>query len=556
VEGGWLEVRIPLLDMGGANTTITRVQLQDSTGGARPTFYIDDLRFVGSGSPSTPPPTPSTPPSSSSAFVYDDSLRWSNWSWQTIVNIGAASPVFAGSRSMAVTYNAAWAGLSFYNPGLNTSPYTHLQFAMYLGGRPPSSVSVGLSNTSGAMIKPVNPASYVSSSSGGWTQISIPLWALGATNTTITRVTLQENTGGAQATLYIDNLVFVTGGGAPPTPQPGPSGGEGVRASSNPPGGLQPSRVPQFIVVTSDDNYHIEGNTWLLDTLLGARRNPYGSGNSKTFDGAKVRGTLFVNANYEGSSPIRTSLRHAYDSGHEIANHTYRHVGNAGKEQWLDEIKRVTDWQVKPTPSGGLGISRSDLSGFRAPYLQYNPELYQALHEQGLTIDSSIQAAGVGRDGSNDNWPYTLVDGSPEAKYMFERGWTTQKPPGSHPNIWELPLNAFFVPPMLQGKYGPALYGCDWNLIEQRLVTPDEFYELLRYNLDLRLNSNRAPMVLCLHSQLYGVRASDPQEKREQAAGLQDALSRFMDYALSKSAVRAVRAVDLINWMLDPRPLN
>jgi hypothetical protein len=126
-SGGWHIVSIPLVDLGGANTTITRVQMQESTGGARPTFYIDDMGFTGSGStpppeatPTPEPPPPPPPMASSGTFIYDDSLRWSNWSWQTGVNPNVTSPVHAGSKSMSVTYNAAWAGLSFHNSGFNT----------------------------------------------------------------------------------------------------------------------------------------------------------------------------------------------------------------------------------------------------------------------------------------------------------------------------------------------------------------------------------------------------------------------------------------------------
>ena len=69
------------------------------------------------------------------------------------------------------------------------------------------------------------------------------------------------------------------------------------------------------------------------------------------------------------------------------------------------------------------------------------------------------------------------------------------------------------------------------------------------------LLSNRAPLVLCLHSDFYGLQPWDDDEEQARAQEMQDALSRFADYALSHEAVRAVRPMDLIGWMLDPRPL-
>ncbi|MBM3926001.1 MAG: hypothetical protein FJ320_08455 [SAR202 cluster bacterium] len=166
--GGWLTINIPLTALGGANTTITRVQVQNSTSAARPTFYIDDMSFTGDGGGEPPPPPP---PGGSTATVYGDSLQWANWSWGSSLNPNATSPVFAGSNSLAVTYNSAWAGLSLHHSGLNTSSYTHLRFVIHLGGgQSLSSIAVSLHNTSDTPITEVNPADYDTSASGGWLQ--------------------------------------------------------------------------------------------------------------------------------------------------------------------------------------------------------------------------------------------------------------------------------------------------------------------------------------------------------------------------------------------------
>jgi hypothetical protein len=202
-SGGWFTVNIPLSELGGSNTTITRVQIQNATSSARPAFYIDDMSFGGG---STPPPPP--PPGGSSSTIYGDSLTWANWSWSASVNPNATSPVFAGSNSMAVTYNSAWAGLSLHHSGFSTSPYTHLRFAIHLGGRPVSSVVVSLYNASDSPFNDIDPTSYATSAGGGWMQVAIPLSALGASSTTVTRVTIQDNTGGPQPTFHIDNLAF------------------------------------------------------------------------------------------------------------------------------------------------------------------------------------------------------------------------------------------------------------------------------------------------------------------------------------------------------------
>ena len=51
--GTWQKIEIPLTGL-GSPTTVTDLVWQDTTGGAQPTFYLDDIAFVGSG---TPPPS-------------------------------------------------------------------------------------------------------------------------------------------------------------------------------------------------------------------------------------------------------------------------------------------------------------------------------------------------------------------------------------------------------------------------------------------------------------------------------------------------------------------
>lgn len=111
---------------------------------------------------------------------------------------------------MSVTFNKAWAGLSLHHSGFDTSPYTSLRFAIRPGGQSLSAISVSLSNSSGQPIKAVDPQGYATAAGNGWYTVSIPLTVLQAANTTITRVQLQEDTGQAQPTFYLDDLGFAS----------------------------------------------------------------------------------------------------------------------------------------------------------------------------------------------------------------------------------------------------------------------------------------------------------------------------------------------------------
>jgi hypothetical protein len=142
-------------------------------------------------------------------FVYDDSLQWDDWSWDSTINPNATSPVFSGARSISVKYNAAWAALSLHSPSsFSTASFTQLHFAVLPGSIPLSGLLVGLYNSSDTPISYVTVQPYASSAAGGWYTVNIPLSDLGASNTTIGRVTIQEGQGAAQPTLYVDEVKF------------------------------------------------------------------------------------------------------------------------------------------------------------------------------------------------------------------------------------------------------------------------------------------------------------------------------------------------------------
>jgi hypothetical protein len=226
-DNGWHLVRVPLSALGAIDRTISRMHIQEQTGSPQPTIYLDDIRFIGADDPGgsssssgpgdsgdqgddSAPGGSSPPPSSGATMVYDDSLHWSNWSWSASVNPIVTSPVHAGSRSMSVTFNAAWAGLLLHTSSdFDTSPYSALSFAIRPGGQLLSEIAVSLYDASGALINQVDPQPYAASAGDGWHRVTIPLADLGAANTIITRVQLQEDSGRAQPTFHLDDLGFI-----------------------------------------------------------------------------------------------------------------------------------------------------------------------------------------------------------------------------------------------------------------------------------------------------------------------------------------------------------
>ena len=364
-----------------------------------------------------------------------------------------------------------------------------------------------------------------------------------------------------------------------------------------PPAGLAPERVPQFVCFGSDDNglsglpeSGSPGGLHFVTELFAGRRNPPGSGNPVTFDGAPLHYSFYVNTRYLTRGPgvtgydvgpsedpalVRRAWREAVDAGHEIGNHTHSHPH--GREltvaQWQDEIRRCAEILERPYPTAaggggesGLGIPHGDLLGFRTPYLEYSDATLEAVARLGFAYDCSLEEGTQGvQDGTSFVWPYRLDNGSPGNPAI-----------GPHPGLWEIPVYVFIAPPddecerlgvapglraRLRSRqdYFDAttgvITGMDWNLWCEYGMTPAEFFATIAYTLEQRLKGNRCPLTVGLHSELYsdlqtaGECSASPAERRA-------ALARFLDWLLQHDTVRVVSARELLGWLRHPATLG
>ena len=149
-----------------------------------------------------------------SKVVYDDARTagWDNWSWGSIVNFASTSPVFMGTKSIAVTDTAAWGALYMHHAsGVSPSGNAKLEFYLHGGTAGGQNLVVQLRDTGAwRALVPVN--SYIAGGSvaaGTWRKVSIPLSVLGITTLAITDLVIQDNSGGAQPVFYVDQVQFV-----------------------------------------------------------------------------------------------------------------------------------------------------------------------------------------------------------------------------------------------------------------------------------------------------------------------------------------------------------
>lgn len=226
-NGSWKTYTIPLSVLNPSNLPMKGLALQEVTGHNQAPFFFDDIFFKGKVLPTVtqPPaessPTPTLPPASPSAAlkdiktkslsVYHDSLAqgFVNWSWESTISLSETAKVYEGSRAIAFTPRTGWAGLYLHTTSpITTTEYQYLEMAVQ-GTQTAQKFSVILHDAQNNLIgSPVLLEKYGVIPSGVWKRYLIPLSDLQADGKRITGVIIQERSGSAQPTLFVDSISF------------------------------------------------------------------------------------------------------------------------------------------------------------------------------------------------------------------------------------------------------------------------------------------------------------------------------------------------------------
>lgn len=146
--------------------------------------------------------------------VYTDSLQngWTDYSWATR-DFASTAQSHGGTKSIAVTAGPNTALYLHHDP-LAAGTFTNLGFWIH-GGATGGQLLQVQATVNGAPLA-AKPLAALTSQ---WRQINLPLAALGATNqTAFDGFWIQDRSGKAQATFYVDDISLA---GPPPAP-PGP----------------------------------------------------------------------------------------------------------------------------------------------------------------------------------------------------------------------------------------------------------------------------------------------------------------------------------------------
>lgn len=353
--------------------------------------------------------------------------------------------------------------------------------------------------------------------------------------------------------------------------------------SSLPPKGLAPNQVPQFVVLGFDDNTKSEGIDWAINLFA----------NKFNHDGSAAKTSFYLNTRGlheevdDDPQALLQAMKRLAASGNEMGNHTDNHhqqLEGESEDAFFSRIKKLNKAQWQPRIDNAsddlinlVGLKQSDIKGFRAPYLLFNQYSMQILKEENFLYDCSIED-GYAPDfnGKNFRWPYQLNEGSPghNESWYGNQGNSEYVDIKMIPGLWELPMYPVMIPKdsecaaydiptglwdRLQAKLpyidDYRMTGLDYNIWSLGGATKREMLGILKYNLDLRLAGNRAPFMFGTHSQYYTKEWADDNAPNANVDDMRAALREFVDYALSKDAVRIRPSKDIIQWCKNPQPL-
>lgn len=296
-------------------------------------------------------------------------------------------------------------------------------------------------------------------------------------------------------------------------------------ASTDPPGGLDPKEVPQFVVFTADDaiqSYTIDA----VKQFLAQRKNP---------NGCAPKMTYYTSLNYTNY----TLVTDWYVAGNEIADHTMTHVGSPDADQINGNLIAL---------NALAGIPMSELRGFRAPYLNYTVDTLKLLAQAEFLYDSSASAAIPVTDPNTDAfWPYTLDYGMANDCLAVD-GLCKGEP--KLPGFWEVPMYATFDKRGVAGVHlmDPWLDTANG----ESKVNDSATLEYLQSTFNDHYNNKRQPFGLYTHpihvaTTYPGVPAPNSTIKM---------INQFLDWAQTQQDVWIVSTGQLLDWVRNPVPAS
>ncbi|MDC0584180.1 cellulase family glycosylhydrolase [Bacteroidales bacterium] len=310
------------------------------------------------------------------------------------------------------------------------------------------------------------------------------------------------------------------------------------------PGKLELKDVHQFVCLSFDDNAYPDGVEWLCKEVEDLK-NPNGNEAGLSF----YYNSDFLQHNNEAIEIVNKYLTGA-STPHEIGNHTYNHPH-------LDEGRTIEEWKAiiqkgMDTLAHYTNITLNELkqSGFRAPYVETNDEMFTALNELRIRYDHS--SGSYKNEKKELGWPY-----------MFKTNSTQEN---INP-FWKVPVSSLFIPESadvlskynidldIESQVGDTMIGSgDYHVFDVYKLNASSILGLLKYNLDLFLQSNKAPFTFCLHSHYYSAERAPVVDESSNTTltERQSIITEFIAYCQQKEKVYLTSVARMLDWMETP----
>ena len=354
--GAWQQITVPLSALGAvAATSFTGFWIQEWTGAAQPTFYVDDVA-INRSVPVTP-----APPLEHGMALYDDRFAegWQNWSWAG-VDAANTRPVSTGTSALAVRAGA-FTALAFHHAAMDTTNYASLTFWINVGNPGGQVLTLHAVLSGVAVPETFTLPAMTADPQNPWRKITVPLGALGvAKKPDLTDIWMQE-TGGTDQTanpFYVDD-VRLDLGPAPARVQVTVDGKHQLRAIDPRMFGLNAdiwdgsfntsttadllleadNQALRFGGGSLSDAYHwqtntTEGQTFQWATSLDAFANV----------ALATQARVFITANYGSGSPQEAADEVRYANRTKQYGFKYWEIGNENYGPWeLDNNTRPHD---------------------------------------------------------------------------------------------------------------------------------------------------------------------------------------------------------------------
>ena len=290
-------------------------------------------------------------------------------------------------------------------------------------------------------------------------------------------------------------------------------------ASKEIPGGLQRDQVPQMVTITLGGAIRVKDYEMFYSKILQGRKNPNRCNVSVTFFASHK------NTDYS----LATELA---NDGHELAVHTitrreprsFWSEDRNNTEELTDEILGMRD-----ILSRWAHVNKSNVVGYRSPFLASSENQLKILHENDFLYDSSMMTNEM-------YWPFTLDYKSPFCNS------SAVCPEESLPGLWVVPI-------INKVQNSSTTSSC--NLIDS-CVTPskttkEQWMNFFMDNFERHYNNSKAP---------FGLYASSLWFFKSNSTQRLQAFMDFLDYLSSLKDVYIVTMSQLIAWSRNPTPLN